>query len=318
MLIASSSYAQGLKALKQPLSDLRIAVSGCTYKIFLNGVPIYQDDDGLPLTAEFPMNEWMRLDENTLSMQLGPVKDAHQLAEDGDKCQASIELAVRENGQPKSAGVVISKLSYETPANHFWARGQQAKSSIPDGNYKLGEGKLVEAIDGNIIQEPVKIQESKAPLGYGVTVSREIKAPLNYPKKIWSTGEIIPDNAETKAELTKFFEQLFHDVQTKNMPALESLFKVRTKLLREAYYLPKNSSSTFDELKTAVNDSNMELYPLHKKFLTLKIFGEGKLAKLYYGSVNSALLTFNYKKIDASKSFEIILAKIKGKWVIVG
>jgi hypothetical protein len=309
--------SRGVNTMKQPFTSVNIDITGCTYQVLINDVPIMENADGLPVQVTIPVNEWMRSGKNTFSMRLGPVEDANKLAEDGQSCKATAELLLRESSAPKSDNIVISKLSYHSPANHFPQRLVEMDGSTLPGNYELAEAKLISDEKGQINHGEIFIKKSKESLGTGVTVAREITLPLNLPEWAWFKGEKIQNNEQTKEALGNIYKEIYSDIHAKNEKALAKLFLFRTKELRKAYYQPKDNQTTSEQIMQDANNKELELINLHPDYLTLKIFGDAKLAKLYYEYNGFDALVFNYKDTNQSSSYEITFAKLNGQWTIV-
>jgi len=312
---AFSASNQGDILMNKPYITMHIDINGCTYQVLVNDVPIMSDADGIPVTVDLPVNEWLKSGANSFSLKLGPVKDAKALAQEGQNCHAIATLQVREFGASNSSEVLLSKLDYQSTPTLLSTIKSSYQSSTEAGKFAIESDKLTQTEKGNIEIGSVDIQKYKGHYGQGVELKRSISLPLPFPKWAWLSSDKIPDDQQTKAALIQQYKRIWEDIQSKNIKAIAPLFSERIREYSAAYFQPQSDMNVVKEIENAANNNSLELGAFIPKYEYLHVFGDGRLAKLTTWD-GSASIYFNYKNEDMSENFDLIFRKSSDKWII--
>jgi len=300
----------------QPYFTLHIEAYGCPYHISFNDVPVMDDDIGIPVTVDYPINEWIKSGDNSITVRLTPNKDANKLSENPENhCAATVALQVREFGEAGNKNEVISKIVYQTAPNHIIENKELYESSSKPGRFD-SKNKFVEDQNGDVTVSKIETQDIKGAYGYGIELDRTINFKASFPKWAWLSSDKIDNNQRTKEELLQEYKKIWNALNSQNIVTLYPLFKERIDEYSKAYFVDKNSVDVLKDLEESISNSEMKLSELAPmKYVYLKTFGNNHLAKLTIWD-GSALLFFNYKDGSTHVDYDIIYRKSGNKWII--
>ena len=322
---SSNSNHKGEKTMNIEKPDLILYVdfAGCTYEPSLNGVKFTDmggPDKGVLATA-MPVNQWVKSGKNEFSLILKPSDQAEKLKNAGQDCRAKVALKVKPNKtksfdprgpQYKS----IATYEFHSAPDNITKDESHFKGTTQAG--QLDSSKDFKRVDsgGDIQIGPIHIEQIDTEYGPGVKMTREVDMPLPFPKWAWFDGDQIPDNEETKEELTQQYKQIWQALKNQNIESYASDFEKRTQEYAEAYYVSKNEVNLIKDLAKKEKDPDLELGGFQPKYQHVRIYGHGKLAKLLSWDGLPAIF-FNNKEKDMSHDVDISFMKKNGEWKII-
>lgn len=343
--ISATSFSdnKGASMLQgKPYFSVRVDISGCRYQVRLNDVPFIENDKGLPVTVNFPVNELITKGDNELSIFVMPLTDdiyEKTTAELTDECNSIASLQVRKSGTDEQNNQTISKIS-------FHGNAPQSQSAL-DGTSSPGNvsstNAFINSNDGDVLINQVKLEswnlykeeapkfdlpeyfnfeeKTRKPIETGIKISQIINFESSLPEWKWLNGEIIKPNNGTKKEIYQEHIKLQNLILSKNISPenLYPLFAERTIELSQAYYSSEEEMVP-DGIIESANDDKYELVKLeeiyeNEKNIFLNTYGNNRLAKLSIWN-NRGRLTFGNKEANTSMVFDIMFRKENGKWII--
>lgn len=305
-----------------PVFSLQISAVGCgAYEFRINDAPIYGDLNGVPIDTTFPIDEWMISGNNSMSIIVAPesANDAQISIQSGQQCVVSATLQVRPNGTPESENMLISTLKYSAIPNNLTTLEANLIGSTPVGKYNSSESFKQDNKDGDVTLDKITITSQDTKNGSGVIITRQLQLPqLPFPKWTWLNGEILSDNDATREDLYKQYQNIFDAIKSNNLKPLAPLFQIKKDESAAAYYSTPDQFDQFAALAGDASNNQMQFGGVVPyKYTKLKVFGNGKLAKLVASWDGGTLIFFNYKDGSANVSYDLTFSKINGKWVIV-
>lgn len=136
---------------------LKVSASGLTVLVHLNGVPVVVDQDGFGIEQTLPVNQWLRPDQNTLSITLdlpSPDPDDEDAEEIGDMPQtAQVSLFLHQQGASSpTPAVTLAQFDWpiagQRPAYpHTWSQPLEGPVNVPPGMTLWNRTKPVSSVD---------------------------------------------------------------------------------------------------------------------------------------------------------------------------
>lgn len=290
----------------KPYVSVAVNTSGCAYDIRVNDVSIINDDQGIPVTVDIPVNHWLQLGENELSMYLTPIPSMDAFNEE-TACSAT--LLVRESGSSVDANRPIADIKFLG----VLANGTTAtEGSSPAGRFDP-HGDLQPDESGRVVVGEVTVERfgSRA----GVVVHRSIGLPLLLPRWNWIDSDVIPENEETKRELVRAYERIWNAANEKNVDSIMPLFLERSGELAVAFHRSTDEMQRQIGLKDASENPELKLYDLEAEDAELVVFAGGRLAKLTRWDGDQPIV-FVYVDESAAECFDVIFRKSGDQWII--
>ena len=322
---SSNSIHKGENTMNidKPYLVLDVDFAGCDYQASVNGVT-FRDMGGpsqsMAIAMDMPVNQWMKPGKNKFSLILKPGNNPERLKKMSQDCRAKVILKVKSADTPfkkdESNYRPIFAYEYHSAPDNITKNESHFKGTTQAG--QLDSSKDFKHVDsgGDIQIGPVHIEQFDTEKGSGVKITREVDIPLPFPKWAWFDGDQIPDNEETKEELTQQYKQIWQALKNQNIESYASDFEKRTQEYAEAYYVSKNEVNLIKDLAKKEKDPDLELGGFQPKYQHVRIYGHGKLAKLLSWDGLPAIF-FNNKEKDMSHDVDISFMKKDGKWKII-
>ena len=320
----ANNYQQGENTMhiNKPYLVLGIDFAGCSYVPSVNGVTFEEmlgGEKGV-IATDIPINQWLKPGKNEFSLILKPSKNANKLKNMDQNCKAKVILKVKPNDTsitPDDSNYtpIFSYEYHSAPDNittdesHFKGTTQAGQLDSSQDFKRVEEG-------GDIKIGPVHIEKIDTDHGPGIKMTREVDLPLPFPKWAWFDGDQIPNNEETKKELTKQYRKIWEALKHNNIQSFSSDFKQRDEEYAQAMYKSVNKINIISKLTQKEKSQTLELGDFQPKYQHLKVFGNGKLAKLLSWD-DLPVIFFNEKHKDMSHSVDITFMKKNGHWQII-
>ena len=300
-----------LSKSNKPFFSVRYDLAGCSYEIRINDVPVESNKEGLPLTSWSPADEWLQNGPNTISIYLLPTANSNYLVKEGQDCEANLKFMVGNFDAPRKDEVPITTIVYNSRANDI----TDASNNL-DGSSKAGlfdsKNKFAASENGDVKVGDITFEKIKNKYGDGVKISRTINLKVPFPKWRWLASDQILNNEETKKELIVQYQNIWNALDKKDISKIKPLFKERIRELSKAYY---TKNQFIAGITNEVESNQIELGKFIPKYAYLRIFGNGRLAKLVAWD-GGAVIFFNFKDGSAHDDYNIIFRKQDGKWII--
>jgi len=296
---------------------LEIKTEGMRYDAMINGITLQKDPDGLPLTVEIPVGQFLRTGKNTLDLRLYPWDETDTINSREDSC-ISLTLKMHREDREDLGGIIISQLKYTAKDD---IKGTGFESSTPEGRYKFTD-KLIFDNEGDykILGTAIK----KLSFFEGAKeITQEIHMQTPYPEWAFFRGNSIPKLGSLPKEeyLNQFkpplFEkyELIHDaLKRKDIDSIMPLFEERNRELEIAFYY---ETGTYEKMLRAAFqeefDDNMLLKDLDTKYSSAVISLYGNLIKL---GKSSPIIKFHDKEKTIFNGYDIFFRKEGDDWII--
>ena len=328
----------------KPFFSIRADISGCRYEVRINDVPVISDDNGYPVTVNFPVNEYIANGENELSVYLMPlVEDIYEetTTELTKECKGFVALQVRQSGTPDRENQEISRIQFNGPNdNPAMLAGTTPESKLDStAGFKVDAGgdvsvaqvkSMVWDFKNEVVPElnyPKYLnwpQRNRIPIEKGAVISQTVSLKSGLPDWAWLQSEQFVENESVRTELYQEYlslqAQLLSDKLSED--ALYPHFSERTKELALAYYVTEKSMLPDGILKCALDKKIYEIYRIEqpiekeKESFFLAVQGNGRLAAILNWDGSHRLIFNEVAEDGGSTTFPITFRKENGKWII--
>lgn len=328
----------------KPFFSVRVDVSGCRYEVRINDVTVVSDQNGYPVTVNFPVNEYIANGENELTVYLMPlVEDIYEetTTELTKDCKGFVALQVRQSGTPDSENQEISRIQFNGPVDNpdlLSGSTQAVKldstngfAQSENGDVSVSEVQSVTWAFRDNIKPEINFPEyfsrpqSKfLPIEKGIKVSQNLFLKSNLPDWAWLQSEKINAHENVRLELYQEFLSLQNLLLSDKLSdsTLYPLFAERTKELSQAYYVSEKEMEPDGIIRCAKDKANYEFLeieePIEKeKFsFSVQVYGDNRLAAILTWDGGHRLIYNEVAEDGGSKVFPIIFRKQNGKWII--
>jgi hypothetical protein len=292
--------------MDKPFITLWIDIACCVYSVRMNDVPVMEDEGGMPLTVELPINPYMISGANSLSITLKPSGDEQLFVKDA---RAEIKLKVRPKGAPKRESVEVTGIVFSD------AHTQNVSciaNSPPSGRFDSNR-RFAAADSGDVIVKDVRV--SKVSPHGRILVSREINMKLPFPPWIWLDSRPINDDKSTLDALADEYKKFWNLLNTRKVEEVHRLCNVMSDELTTALFLSPIESKSYLQIREMLEDNGIELYPWKPDGLSLHVFGNRRLARLVTTEGQSPIV-FVTKARSAGYYFDLTYCRTGKGWVI--
>jgi hypothetical protein len=275
-----SNAAKRSQSMKHPVFVVRIEAAGGAVDVLMNDGPFFQTDHPAPFQTEVPDISWARPGTNEISCRLSPARGQTAL-DPGAECLLIVYM--HENGANPDTRTEITRLAYHV-------RG--ASEVI---------GKTESTSDG-------------------VTIRRTFEADAPFPNPEWLSAPVIQDTPETLAGLIGELKNFYKLLETKNMSGILAVLDARDRVRAAHLYqsLEAQREGTRQEYSMVMDSTDMVLRPVIEKNVKLRLFGQGRLARVDLQSNQQSPLYFVAKDKTFAAYVTLIFCKTPtGSWAIV-
>ncbi len=318
---------------KKPFYTIKIKTQHCGYRLAVNGCLIEEDRAGVPVSMEYPINQWLKNGENTIDLyhlNIITSEKRKSLRADG---VLSLELRVKENGEQKS--IVLSRTEYDGSKivgledKVDYADIEALTDSISNSSrpmiFEVDNNKIVESKSGafNVGKYEVKEGITKA-----LQITQTVNLPAPFPLwRFFEADALIYHNdlsdEDWKAErvsMLKVYQPLWDAFNNDDTNAMKSLLAARCKEYDLAFYTEEgqNLYELIVHIKGIINDENRELRKLEYKRVDLCVSFNHKMTWLHaWDRSNISSLAFDFTNADLETRIPVMWSKFDGKWEIV-
>ncbi len=328
----------------KPFFSVKVDISGCRYEVRINDVPFLTNEEGFPITANFPVNEWITRGENELSLYLMPlVEDINKTTttELNDKCKASASIQIRQSGTPADSNLPINTIIFHGSSDKKnFSIAQSTPSSKLNSANNLAESSSGDIIISETLIETWNINdnahpsfdtpkyynydiEKRTPIEKGVKVSQKITLNSSIPEWKWLGSEQINPDNKLIAELYQEYRNIQKQFLSKdlNEQSFFTNFTERTTELAQAYYVGENEMIPDGIIKCAKNTKKYETYEFPPEYssdvnIYLELHGNNRLASLVIHDGDPVIYFNETSEHGGATTFPIYFRKENGKWVI--
>ncbi len=302
--------------LEKPFFTVHLEMQNCPYSLELNGAMVHREKDGLPVTLDIPVNLWMRSGENKLDL-LVLTFDGERPVTTETRCDVS--LRVRPSGSPAAQALTVSRLVF---SGKLASAGTGTEESTPAGSYD-SKHQFLASKNGDVTISKTSVvpdpNEKETRL-----VSQTVVLQTPFPLWAFFNSDTLPDMGHmSEAEIDHYFKSIYiyiqriHDaLKSKRVDAILPMFEERSRETDLAYY-KEPGTTTKDlakELKKAVNDPHLEIFPVTEDTLATLTHENKKLIELSREDDLPAII-FNIKG-GGSESYPITFRRHGDKWII--
>ncbi len=300
---------------EKPSFLLNIKCNQIGFTIYLNGIELIDDNSGLPVELDYPVNDTILDGDNELAVLI------NEKSPKNGKCK--VDLIVREFDNFEMEPLKILTLNYDRSLEH------PTDGTTPMGFYDSSIGfepvKEGDIEVGSVVAEPHK--KSAIYLSDFTIYRLPFSVPTPFGRWKYSQGDPIlskpyidlsieeaKDLQKNDPKLAKLYEinhKIYRLVEAKDIDGLVTYFKERNSEIDRAYFDPPGSTDKLlkERLGRTINDPDMELMKIsdeewRNRDIVFRVDDNNKLAWL------TDLIIFNYTKGKGSRSY-----KMKFRWI---
>lgn len=298
--------------------ELRIFSEKTDYIILYNGVSVYDEFDGSPVTLTIPVNQWALNGENSISI-LVDVGDKENLKSSLKSKKLLVSLVVIDGRGKEEHEITRFDLAFseskpmEIGANSYGGYSLQSKS-----NYTKSE--TGDVVVGDWHREDPEEEWAK--------LEQSIVINLDKPKWQYAEAEDLGDDQNLSdeeyyalvSELYLEHKKIWSLMKHKKKDELVALFKLRADEFGKAYYLaPGVKLAEMEQsLDSAFNHKDLyldELVPEDR--LSMRIEAGGKLARLFVAGTGEAPIYYSHPRGSFTRFYKFYFMKKDGKWSVI-
>lgn len=276
-----------LNGIEEPIITVQVDVEMCAHEVRFNDVPLVRDAEGLPMTAEIPVNHWTVSGQNTLAMRLSP-----NPGEGGLDPAASCELTVylRQNRAERGERREVFRLKGPEPE----AAGIETRGEI-----QLGE-----------------VKSAPDPDGVSVTIRRTLTMSAGFPDWSWPSAEPLQESDEVRSALLAEYEKVWSALRDGDWELPVALSSTKIEELSAAFHVSREEMEDELEYESLVGSDDVELWPWKPDDLSLEVFGFGRLARLARHDGESPIV-FVCRDRSAAHYLDLVFCRQPDGWHLV-
>lgn len=301
----------------KPYFSVRVESENAACLVILNGVEILVHNSYENNSLELPVNQWLRNGGNELSLVILNWQ-GYTIPKNA---KAHVSLLVKPNNKNVSSEV-ISVISFSEI--DFDDKKLGAGKSTPQGTYDSRNGFALSNF-GDVIIGELKYSSD---LDGSKTFLQDMNLSIPFPEWAFFNSDILFSAEQISKMSDKEYEKYRNDIyqgyrqimdalEKKDIDFVVSLFAERNKEYDSAFYREsgRTESELRDDLTKIVSRPNTEQLKPPAVGLNVFAYRNNRIVKLS-GDQDYEAITFNLNDIDSSESYEIILRRQNGKWII--
>jgi len=280
---------------KKPYYGIKLDLAQVGVDIRLNDIPIYYDDQKGQLTVDLPAPTSIINGENELKLTaFTPYlnsKNKEKMNVFLPGAVASIQLYVQETDDPSNKKEILSSIFI-----------------------KFNDENLVEVVDSENAQENIINYSSKDK----AIVTQKVNIHNYSTRWAWQDGQTITDTKDNYNSLMLAYKEIHNALLNKDKEKVFSLYHERAREVTIAYHL-NNISEGHKKINTAenINDNSLELIEFWDEGMSLKLYGNDKLASIVDADGDSPIVYY-IKESELVKVQNLMFYKdSNNKWVLI-
>lgn len=311
----------------QPVFKLGIDAGSCRFEVRINDVPILRSDVALPFDVEFPVSEWIVRGPNRIAALVLPPPvwddEGNELEErerfDPAESALRLTLWVKQNGAPRETRQAITTLNFVardvTPSPSGTEPGEGGwHGSAPAGRFDSRREFMRDDQGGDVMISEVSFERNDEP-PHEAFLYRDVGMRSPFPSWAWERGQTITADDQTHAALVAEYERVWGLLQARDEAAIEQLQATKAAEYRIAYHLDDAGLREALPLTDLMQSEDLQLQPLAKDDLELRVFGEGRLARLADGDGDSPIVFVGPGEVGYF--VELTYCRTDGGWLLV-
>lgn len=294
---------------KKPVFTLKIHGFGTRYRIYINGVKVYEEKKGMSqVTTSIPLNHWMRAGENSLELTIYPNNEDSPI---NVKSEVNAELYIHNDG--------MDVQQYRIGGFNFKGVSRIQESALK--GYRLESEFFKNDDKGELIAHAVSVKKDTILKG-SYSYKQDFYIPNSLPLWAFFTSDDVPNGRElSEADYWDLSDSLciyVQEIQEKlvagNIDEVMPLFEERNSELDKAFYYPSGAmeAKLRDSFETDI--PRLDMLELIKDYVSYDNENNLKLASVYRNG--KPAIVGNFKDSDGSINFPVIFRKQDGKWII--
>ncbi len=224
--------------LEEPFYKAYFKSDGIVFGLVVNGVEVYFNKSGNPVSVEIPINQFVRTGENKLELQMHTYEENDKLYLRED-AKITVEYRLYTSLEEY---VVLNKLNYSAKNEEA---GKPFEESSTKGRYSIKDHQFIKDNKGEYIVSDISHFVDKNEYGANY-ISHIVTMPTPFPEWKFINGEPIPDPKQFKAmdqmvngligEPFKVLEKIHAALSKKDIDSIMPLFKERNDEMDKAFY----------------------------------------------------------------------------------
>ena len=254
--------------MDKPVYLLKLDLAGCNYDARVNDCPIVAEREDRPVTATYPINEWVETGRNLLRVQLRPLRGEEDVSPDA-QASATLSAFPATVGRTEQGEVVVASFTFGGRS-----RGESAEEGTTGG--------------------PPAVPFRADRLEGSVLLTASFDGEGAFPPLPWSALEAEPITDAVTQELIGKLKALWKILDTKDIDGWNEWFKYRNRDVAVRRYLDVAAleRQTARPIQTAMNDPEMPLHPFWERDLVAVGFGAGRLLRVDIGPLGKSPVFF--------------------------
>ncbi len=301
--------------LEEPFYKAYFKSDGIVFGLVVNGVEVYFNKSGNPVSVEIPINQFVRTGENKLELQMHTYEENDKLYLRED-AKITVEYRLYTSLEEY---VVLNKLNYSAKN----AKAEKPFEGSSEANrYSLIDHKFVKDDGGDYnVSEMTHFVDKEE---YGANyISHTVSMPTPFPEWNFLASDKIPSVEQFKSadELIEKFvgapyavlEEVHAGLSKKDVDSIIPLFKERNDEMDKAfYYKPGTYEKMLRDAFQEEFDKNMILEELDIEYAGPTVSPGSNLVQLGTGP----LIRFHNKEKSVFNKYDIFFRKQGDQWII--
>ncbi|VAW64779.1 hypothetical protein MNBD_GAMMA10-3381 [hydrothermal vent metagenome] len=301
--------------IDEPFYKVYFKAEGVVFIVVVNGIDVYTNDKGGPITLEIPINQFVRSGKNKLELQLHTRGDDNVLSL-GDSAYIDLEYRLYTSLDDY---VILNKLVYSARNEK---QGEPFKSSSNKGQYSIKDHKLIADNSGDyeVSEFQLTVDKENYDNNYLYHI---VTMPAPFPEWKFLTGDPIPDPQQfkTKEEMIdglvgapfNELKKIHTALSNKDINSIMPLFKERNDEMDKAFYY---ESGTYEKLLRESFEENYKKGRILKDLdinVAMPAVSPGKTI-IQLGA--DPLIRFHNESKSVFIKYDIFFRKEGDKWII--
>jgi len=274
----TKGFAMPKKMDDFPDHYIRIQVFGCRFDVRVNDGPVFSDQEGNPVVTQLPVNSWLVNGKNELSAILSPLPKNSSFSK---SVSVKLEVFSVGNNLPGTENRIISKILFS--------------------HSDIGSGKEFKTI------------------GNAIHLNADFELTQKVPVWNWLNGHKVESDEKTKLSLVKETKRFHALLKKKDMDGVTKFIAKRDMELAVAQNLTfeKKRADSRKSYEEQMDDSLFKLQDLELGYLELRVFGNGRLARLDAFDGGPPIIYEGIKEPVWARFPLIFYQSSKGRWEVI-
>jgi hypothetical protein len=293
---------------QKPVFTIDFHGAGTRYQLYLNGVLVEGNSNGVQSTYEIPVNHWMRSGKNTLDLTVYPNDEGQDIS---FKSDIKALLQVRNYGEREN--FTLGGFSFD---------GLKYKDAILDKAYQRDIEKFIPVETGGITVSELDMIDD-APFDGARKYALTFEIPSNLPLWAFFESDDVTDFTslnyeefiDMTTELNSILQHVGEQLTLGKVDEIMPLFAERNRETDLAFY--KEEGQTERELHSDFTNDipTLNMIPFDPASTGYESEKNLKLASNFRNN-RTNVISGNLKSGPGNLSFPIMFRKEDGKWII--